>query len=237
MLRRTASPAPIDRAAAARARERRAAERRTGRVVEGRRAARTAERRAAAAEADRVAERRSAAAVRPSRRTDSVPRVNRIGTAPAPVRSPLAAAAHNRLAAAGPVVEAAPPNPAEPEAAAARVARTATRPAARDAAAGQRVPADPSPELEAGRTHPPAGVVGLPAQRAPVGPALRTTDRICWWAGSELHSERRRSLRETPGREDAPTAWWGKPAEHTRLWALWNRERRKTSCFGSAHPS
>jgi hypothetical protein len=166
------------------------------------------------------------------RRMGSIPRANRTETAPAPVRSrPALAAERTRLAAAEPV-RAARPNPAA-RAVAVPAARRETHRAAHGAVAARRaaVPKRAEPVVGQSLRRPVAEGAVLPARRVPAGPALRTKDRTCWWAGSELHSERRRSLRQTPGREHAPTKGRGRPAQHTRLCAPGNRERPKNRVF------
>jgi hypothetical protein len=166
------------------------------RVLAGaRRDGRAAARRAAAAAAVaavRAAEHRTAAAVRRSLRTDSAPRANRTGRARHLDRIPVLAV-RSHPAAADPAAAGLPNRAAAGAAGAAALAgRTETLRAA-DVVGVGRSPAAPNP-LAPRRTRRPVEVPGLLGQRVPVAPVLRKRDKTCWWAGSGLHSERRRSF-------------------------------------------
>jgi hypothetical protein len=222
-VRRIADPGSTDPAGA---------ERRVARAV-ARRRARAGARHAGEVAVAAAAARTAAAAVLGSRRMGSGPRAIRtekvrlVRGPDLEVQSPLAAdpaAAEHPTPAAVEAVAAAVPVGRVP------AARREMLPAGRDAGALHQVPAVPKRERAARHTHP-AEAADLRGPLAPAGWELRRKGRTCWWAGSELHSERRRSLRETPDRENAPTEWRGEPAQHSRPFLTLEQEPHENPHF------
>jgi len=136
-------------------------------------------------------------------RTGSIPRVNQIemgrppgrSQAPAERTRPDAAALDEAALDAAALAEEARPNQLAGPAVALLAGRRATRLAGRGAGVAPRVRAAPTQEPPpARRIRCLAEEPGPPGWQAPAERAPRTTDRTCWWAGSELHSERRRSF-------------------------------------------
>ena len=167
------------------------------------------------------------------RRTGSVHRVNRTDMAGRPVRSPALAVRSRRAAdPAG----ADSPNPAA-AAAVPLAERTATHRAARDAEVGPPAAADPKREPEGHRTHHLAEAAARRDWRAPVERVLRTRDKICSWAGSELHSEHRRSFERNSRPRACPCPMAGKRAQHSRPFPCLEQqplENRARSCPSGA---